>query len=245
MDNEPSTEPPPGFMPYPSVVVSGPDESPETPKMILQLALRKLQALVRLGCLPLAPHTNLCLLLLDSHTPFLQAGCPQIRLTPTLFPRRAANGAAHPPPRLLPLRHPLEAGRIEAVKARAVHLYRALRLSLVGGAVMSPGASPPDPTMYMNTLANSATATPRMGMGMVCPRRWLEDSLHIWARCLFIARKFVAEVQFSSGPIYLALNVNVNVFGLGEREREFKYVRRAFRNFWESLNLELNGVYIS
>ncbi len=29
MDNRPSTEPPPGFMPYTSVVVSGDDESPE------------------------------------------------------------------------------------------------------------------------------------------------------------------------------------------------------------------------
>ncbi len=34
MDHGLSTEPPSGYMPYPSVVVSGPDESPETPKMI-------------------------------------------------------------------------------------------------------------------------------------------------------------------------------------------------------------------
>ncbi len=42
-------------------------------------------------------------------------------------------------------------------------------VSLVGGAVMSPGASPPDPMTYMNSLANSAMATPRMGMGRGMP----------------------------------------------------------------------------
>ena len=42
-------------------------------------------------------------------------------------------------------------------------------VSLVGGAVMSAGASPPDPTTYMNSLANSAMATLWMGMGRGMP----------------------------------------------------------------------------
>ncbi len=46
-----------------------------------------------------------------------------------------------------------------------------LSVSFVGRAVMSPGASPPNLRMYMNTLANSAMATPWMGMcrGMASP----------------------------------------------------------------------------
>ncbi len=103
-------------------------------------ALHKLQALVRLVRLPLAPHTNLCLLLLDSHTPYPQAGRPQILLTTTLFPRRAVKEVVHLPLRLPPLRRRprvLEAGHIEAVRAQEVHLCRTLwlrpQLALLAG----------------------------------------------------------------------------------------------------------------
>ncbi len=65
-------------------------------RLLQRRVLSKLQGLGRLGRLPLAPHMNLCLFLLDSHALFLQAGRPQSHPTTTLFSHQAEKAAGHP-----------------------------------------------------------------------------------------------------------------------------------------------------
>ncbi len=92
-------------------------------------ALHKLQALVRLVRLPLAPHTNLCLLLLDSHTPYPPGRTPSNPAATTLFPASSGKRSSASSSRLPPLRRRprvLEAGHIEAVRAQGRYTYAEL-----------------------------------------------------------------------------------------------------------------------
>ncbi|PBK83084.1 hypothetical protein ARMGADRAFT_1019248 [Armillaria gallica] len=211
MDHGPSTEPPSGYMPYPSVVISGPDESPETPKMIPSAGWGMNDwgnPPTSAAASPWGGSTSA----LPAATTSADPGPPQASgfgapRTPT--PRAAYESMSTPPGFTYPLppgrtpsnpayNYPLPASsgkrssasssstsssstsssssgsrshrsRQSAGSTPMQNFVAPPSVSLVGGAVMSPGASPPDPTTYMNTLANSATATPRMGMGRGMP----------------------------------------------------------------------------
>ncbi|KAG7453073.1 uncharacterized protein BT62DRAFT_1070757 [Guyanagaster necrorhizus] len=211
IDNGSSTEPPPGFMPYPSVI-SGPDESPETPKMVPSTGW----GMNDWGKPPSAagsPWGGSTSALPAATTAASADPGPQqaSEFSAPRTPRAAYEHASTPPG----FTYPLPPGRTPSFPAANYPLppstsgkgsraspssssssssstsssrsgsrsYRSRRsagstpaipaqnfvtppsVSLVGGAVIPPGESPPDPTTYMNTLANSATATPRMGMG--------------------------------------------------------------------------------
>ncbi|KAK0458584.1 uncharacterized protein EV420DRAFT_366629 [Desarmillaria tabescens] len=207
MDNGPGTSHsnPPGFMSYPSVVVSGPDDSPETPKMVPSAGwgMNDWGKPPSAAGSPWGGSTSALPAATTSADPDPQQasgfGAPRT-------PRAAYEIASTPPGFTYPLppgrtpsnpavNYPLPAssgkGSSRASSSSSSssssttssrsgsRSHRSRRsagstpvqsfvlppVSLVGGAAMSPGASPPDPTTYMNTLANSATATPRMGMG--------------------------------------------------------------------------------
>lgn len=206
IDNGPSTEPPPGFTPYPSVVVSGPHDSPETPKMIPSAGWGMNDwgnPPTSAAGSPWGGSTSA----LPAATTSAGPGPPQASAPWTPTPRAAYESMSTPPGFTYPLppgrtpsnpaySHPLPASSGKRSSAssstsssstsssrsgsRSHRSYRSAGstpiqhfvpppVNLVGGAVMSPGESPPDPTTYMNTWANSATATPRMGMGRGMP----------------------------------------------------------------------------
>ncbi|KAK0210199.1 hypothetical protein DFS33DRAFT_268240 [Desarmillaria ectypa] len=203
MNNEPSTNPsnPLGFMSYPSVVVSGPDDPPETPKMIPPAGwgMSDWGKPPSTAGSPWGGSTSG----LPAATTSADPGPQQASgFSAPRTPRAAYEYASTPPGFAYPLppgrtpsnpavNYPLPASSSSSSSSSSsttssrsgsrshrsrrsagstpVQNFALPPVSLVGGAAMSPGASPPDPTTYMNTLANSATATPRMGVGRGMP----------------------------------------------------------------------------
>ncbi|SJL04796.1 uncharacterized protein ARMOST_08166 [Armillaria ostoyae] len=185
MDNRPSTEPPLGFMPYPSVVVSGPDECPETPKMIPSAGWGMNDwgnPPTSAAGSPWGGSTSA----LPAATMSADPGPPQASgfgapRTPT--PRTTYKSMSTPPGFTYPLppgrtpsnpayNYPLPAssGKRSSASSRSGSQSHRSRRSAGSTPIQNfapplSGASPPDPTTYMSTLANSAMATPRMGMG--------------------------------------------------------------------------------